>query len=534
MGTVIEQFSKVWQSLGINQKVSIVLSVGGVLIGMIAIIVWSSRPRMQLLYGRLDAQEMAEVVRVVEERAVEYELKGSGSSIFVPSDQVHGLRMSLAAEGIPNGGSVGFEIFDQGNFGISDFVQRTNYIRAVQGELGRTISQLRGVRSARVMVVIPENRMIVSESGSAGATASVFVETGGLTLDEGAVSSIRFLVANAVEGLETRNVAVVDSNGNALSQDIAEDDTVGLASGQFKFRKGLEDYFSNKVESMLTPIVGFGNVIARVSVELDTTTQTLQEETFDPEGQVIRNSTITEDKSESTSENANNPAGITGNVPDDNGNVANGRPIQQTADESVSRTTTFEINKTIRETVRMPGGISGMQAAVLLASQFDGDGDDAQPVPRGQEELDKIRRMVINALGIITPAGANLEEYVTVAEKPFVEPVPGFSAPREPSFMDTVNVTDIARNAIGVGVAVVMFVMFLRMLKRYKPEAVDVEVMEERNGGAGGPGGGDQKQLEMADIGGQITPEFLNELIQERPENISTALKNWVSSQQRK
>lgn len=534
MNTFFEQLSKIWSSLGINQKVSIILSVGGVLIGMTAIVLWSSRPRMQLLYGRLDAQEMSEVVRIVEERGVNYELKQSGSSIFVPSDQVHGLRMSLASEGVPSGGSVGFEIFDQGNFGISDFVQRTNYIRAVQGELGRTISQLRGVRSARVMVVIPENKMIVSETGSSGSSASVFVDTGGLTLDEDAVNSIRFLVANAVEGLEARNVAIVDSNGNALSQDLAEDQAVGAASGQFKFRKNLESYFGKKIETMLTPIVGYGNVIARVSVELDTSTQTLSEEMFDPEGSVIRTQTVTEDKSESMSETANNPAGLTGNIPDAEGGIANGRPLQQTQDESVSKTLNYEINKTIRETVKMPGGIKSMQAAVLLASEFDGEGPDVQIVPRGQEELDKIRRMVINALGIVTPEGANLENFVTVAEKAFVEPIPGLNGPTETSPMSLLNWTDIIRNAVGVGVAVVMFVMFLRMLKRYKPESVDVEVMGESGGSAGGGEGGEPKQLEMADVGGHITPEFLNELIQERPENISTALKNWVQNQQKK
>ena len=531
MSSLIEQFSKIWKSLGINQKVSIVLSVGGVVLGMAAIMFWSSRPRMQLLYGRLDAQEMSEVVRVVEERGVQYELRGSGSSIFVTADQVHSLRMSLAAEGIPNGGSVGFEIFDQGNFGISDFVQRTNYIRAVQGELGRTISQLRGVRSARVMVVIPENRMIVSEQGGGGSSASVFVDTGGGKLDEDAVNSIRFLVANAVEGLETRNVAIVDSNGNALSQDLAEDQNVGMASGQFKFRRNLEDYFGTKIETMLTPIVGFGNVIAKVSVELDTSTQTLSEELFDPEGSVIRTSTVTEDKSNSTSETANNPAGLSGNIPDPDGGLASGRPVQQTNDESVSKTTNFEINKTVRETVKMPGGITNIQAAVLLASQFDGEGPDALPINRDQAELDKIRRMVINALGIVVPDGANLESYVTVAEKPFIEPIPGFAAPADPSFVDTLNITEIIRNAVGVGIAVVMFVMFLRMLKKYKPDSVDVEVMETAGGAAGGGEGGATKQLEMADLGGQITPEFLNELIQERPENISTALKNWVQSQ---
>ena len=522
MGNFIQQFSKIWTSLGINQKVSIILSVAGVLIGMAAIMFWSSRPRMQLLYGRLDAREMAEVVRVVEESGVEYQLQQSGSAIFVPDSQVHGIRMRLAAEGIPNGGTVGFEIFDKGNFGISDFVQRTNYLRAIQGEFGRTISQLRGVRSARVMVVIPENRMILNENNS-GASASVFVDTGGAMLDEGAVSSIRFLVANAVEGLDVQEVAVVDSMGNALSQDLGNEGLVGGASGQFKHQQKLESYYANKIESMLTPIVGLGNVIARVSVELDTSTQTLSEELFDPEGSVVRNQSVTEDTSTSSNETGGTAAGLTSNLPD--GENISSRPRETSQDERTTRTINYEINRTIRETVQMPGGIANIQAAVLIASIMDGDAADAQPVARDQAQLDKIRQMVINSLGIIPAPGANLDELVTIAEKPFVMSVIAPPAEQSPLMM---NWSEIARNAVGVGIAVVMFVMFLRMLKRYKPDSIDVEVMEERNAAAA------QKQLEVAEGAAHITPEFLNELIQERPENISTALKNWVGANQKR
>ena len=226
-----------------------------------ALLMWTSRPHMQLLYGGLDGTEMAEVVAAIEEQSIPYRIKGNGTSIYVSRDQVHQLRANLASNGLPNGGGVGFEIFDRGNFGVSDFVQRTNYIRAVQGELARTVTQVKGVRQARVMVVVPENRLLVDEAQSK-PTASVFVDTGQTILSGEAVNSIRFLVANAVEGLQLNEVAVVDNHGNVLTEEMQQDDLIGIASGQFKYRRSLEEYFSEKIESMLSRVVGINNVIA--------------------------------------------------------------------------------------------------------------------------------------------------------------------------------------------------------------------------------------------------------------------------------
>ena len=171
------------------------------------------RPDYQLLYARLGDKDAAAVISYLEAQNIPHQVTAGGSAVEVPSDQVYKLRMDLAGKGLPSGDGVGFEIFDKGQFGLSDFVQRTNYLRAVQGELARTITQLQGVRAARVMIVQPENRLLLTDQ-SVKSTASVFVDLGGGRLEPDQVNAIRHLVANSVQGLQPDQVAVVDNHGH--------------------------------------------------------------------------------------------------------------------------------------------------------------------------------------------------------------------------------------------------------------------------------------------------------------------------------
>ena len=190
-------------------------------------------------------------------------MSAGGTAVEVPSDQVYKLRMDLAAKGLPSGDGVGFEIFDKGQFGLSDFVQRTNYLRAIQGELARTIGQLQGVRAARVLIVQPENRLLLTDQ-NVKSTASVFVDLGGSHLEADQVNAIRHLVANAVQGLVPDQVAVIDNHGRVVSEELKQDPTLGTASSQIRYRQQVEDYLSRKVESMLAQVIGPGNAVVRV------------------------------------------------------------------------------------------------------------------------------------------------------------------------------------------------------------------------------------------------------------------------------
>ncbi|MBI5800746.1 MAG: flagellar M-ring protein FliF, partial [Verrucomicrobia bacterium] len=222
-----DQLGGIWKQLGVNQRVSLVLATLIVVGGLAGMMLWSSRVNYALLYGRLDDAEAAKVIVVLNESKTPYRT-GANGSILVPADKVHTLRMQLASRGIPRGEGVGFEIFDKPNFGISDFVQRANYSRAVQGELARTISQLDEIEGARVMIVMPENRLLTDNTRR--ATASVFVKLKPhAQLPASAVNSIRFLVANAVEGLQANFVSVVDNHGNVLSENNENDSIGGLS-----------------------------------------------------------------------------------------------------------------------------------------------------------------------------------------------------------------------------------------------------------------------------------------------------------------
>jgi flagellar M-ring protein FliF len=208
-----KQLLDIWGQLGASQRVSVFAATFVLVAGLVAAALWSSHADYGLLYGGLSDAESAKVVAALDDAKIAYKV-GSGGAIMVPQDKVYAMRMQLASKGVPQGEGVGFEIFDKPNFGISDFVQRASYLRALQGELARTIGQLDEVSAARVMIVVPENRLLLDKDKF--PTASVFVRVrGSSALSPQTINSIRFLVANSVEGLKASHVAVVDNLGNA-------------------------------------------------------------------------------------------------------------------------------------------------------------------------------------------------------------------------------------------------------------------------------------------------------------------------------
>ena len=285
-----QQLLAIWKQLGASQRISVVLATLVVVGGVIGMLVWSSRVEQALLYGKLSDSESAKVMAALDDAKVPYTVGRTGGAIYVPADKVYIMRAQLALKGIPRGDGVGFEIFDKPNFGISDFIQRANYVRALQGELARTIAQLDEIDSARVMIVMPENRLLIDRDKH--PTASVFVRVrGNSSLAAQTVNSIRFLVANSVEGLKANFVAVVDNLGNALSENSEEDSIAGLTTSQLGARRNLELYLAKKAEGMLDKVLGPGQALVRVSADINFDTLSRTEEIFDPLGQVIRSQT---------------------------------------------------------------------------------------------------------------------------------------------------------------------------------------------------------------------------------------------------
>jgi len=528
-----------WQQLGLNQRVSLVVAALAVAGSLAAVVIWSRQPDFQLLYGRLSEKDASQIISSLQTQNVPHKIANGGATVYVPADQVHRLRMELAGKGVPTGDGVGFEIFDKGQFGLSDFVQRTNYLRALQGELGRTIGQLDGVRSARVMIVQPENRLLLTGQG-VKPTASVFVELAGNRLDSEAVNSIRHLVANAVQGLNTDQVAVVDQKGRVLSEDLRQDPMLSTASSQMRYRQQIEDYLARKVETMLIPVVGVGNAVVRVSAEIETEATTLVQEKYDPDGQVVRSLTSTDDTSNSSEQRAGGVVGVTANTPDKPGatNADGARPANVTETNRKNRTTTYEINRSITNVTRQPGSLKNVTASVFVgmrkapaaapapAAAADATANApaaapvaAAPLPRTPEELQALRQVVINALGLRPTPGQTLDSLVSLQEVSFqVEPISDKieeiqSATRVQGWIDG------ASRYIAMAVALAVLFVFWRMLGRQKPESVPVELLTASPRET-------QRQMQNS---GALTPELLNELIRQKPVNIGTALKDWVA-----
>jgi flagellar M-ring protein FliF len=534
MKTFAQSLLALWKQLGLNQRVSLVVAALAVVGGLVGVVMWGQRPDYQLLFGRLGEKDAAAVISYLEAQNVPHEVTAGGSAVLVPANQVYKLRMDLAGKGLPNGDGVGFEIFDKGQFGLSDFVQRTNYMRALQGELARTIVQLQGVRSARVMIVQPENRLLLTEQG-VKPTASVFIDIGSSRFETEQVDAIRHLVANAVQGLDPNQVSVIDNRGRVLSAELQQDPTLGTASSQIRYRQQVEDYLGKKVESMLASVIGPGNAVVRVSADIDTEATTLTEEKYDPEGQVVRTQTVTEDTTSTMEQhNSGGPVGVTANVPEKTpGSPASAAPAPKPASTSEqsrkNHTTTYEINRTTTNITRNPGSVKNVTAAVFIAERVIAPvAAPGAKTPAGEptvqkrtaEELNALRQIVINALGLKPAPGQSLDSLVSLQEVPFqsAEPLPTqIEAIQSEGRLQ--GWLDMASHWAAIGGAIAVLLVFWRVLSRQKPEPVPIEVLSMSPDAAA-------RSLPNSN---SVTPELLNELIRQKPANVGVALRDWVA-----
>jgi len=531
LAKLLAQLRTIWNQLGASQRVSVAAATFVLLAGLGTLAFWSSHTDYGLLYGGLSDGEAAKVVSALDDAKVPY--RASGGSIYVPADKIYAMRMQLASKGIPQSDGVGFEIFDKPNFGISDFVQRANYTRAVQGELARTISQIDEVEAARVMIVLPENRLLLDKDKF--PTASVFVRVrGNSQLPPQAVNSIRFLVANSVEGLKPNHVTVVDNLGNVLSENSDDDSVAGMSGSELAARRNLEQYLAQKAQDMLEKVLGPGQAIVRVSADIDYDTQTSTQEKFDPDGQVVRTQTKNDENEDSSITSANNsPVGISANTSTNSTETASSGPLNTTQNHKTTSTIEYEIGKTTSSLVQAAGGIKRLSAAVTVATQTEGAGSDRKVVNRTPEELNKLRDIVANAIGINATRG----DTISLEELPFndqfaADVTQEFNQQQQREFW-----WNLARNLSYPAIGLVAFMILLRLLKRTPVQDIPIGVPVGRLVGAykaNGNGNGNGHSPRFGDLAfdtppGVVTVDVLNRLIKENPANMTQAIRDWMN-----
>ena len=399
---------EIFSKFSINQRMIILVALAGSVAGLIALALWTQQPDIQVLFTNLNSEDAAAIIDKLKESKVPYETSGGGTTILVPSAQVHDLRLQLATEGLPHGGGVGYEIFDRSSIGMSEFIQKLNYRRALQGELARTIAQMPEVERARVHLAIPERRLFASEQDKARASVILSLRSG-QTLSKSQVQGVLHLVSSSVEGLQARDVTIVDGHGRLLSS-AAVDESVGLTNSQLEYQRTIEKDIETRIQTMLERIVGLNKAVVRVSSVVDFRKVETTEERYDPNSQVVRSEQRGQEKS-------NGVNGISGGVPGVQSNVPPGseqEPSQTSSSSSQTKNETinYEISRIVSKIVEPVGAIKQLSVAVLVDGTYEtvkpAEGDAANPggsegvrmyVPRSEEDLKRIEEIVKKAMG---------------------------------------------------------------------------------------------------------------------------------------
>lgn len=385
--------------------------MGSVLLGLMIFFVFISlrvsTTEMNLLYSDLSTMDSGAMAAKLEETKIPYEVSADGTRILVPDTEVGRARMLLAQAGLPNGGSMGYELFDQqSGFGTTNAVQNINAMRALEGELARTIAALDPVRSARVHLVLPQRELFARESRPASASVALGLRAG-KRIEPEQIAAIQSLVASAVPELKMESVSIIDQNGNLLARGGESSENQATMKAQ-ELRLKQEQRLVQTIEDLVGRTVGYGKVRASVTASLNFDRIQTNEELYNPEQQVARSTQTVEesaqerDAAEQNVSVENNLPGVGSDILGDQGPTSNSARTEET--------TNYEISKTVRSTVREGGDIERLSVAVLVDGTYTTAEDGTKTYqPRPQEELDQITALVKSAIGLNEDRGDTLE-----------------------------------------------------------------------------------------------------------------------------
>ena len=523
------------------------MALGAVTIALMAFFAYITMrvtaPAMTTLFTDMNLQDSTSVVRELEQRAVKYEMRGDGGTVLVPKDQVLRLRMDLASKGLPTGGGVGYEIFDKSDsLTATSFVQNLNQLRALEGELARTIRSLDRVQNARVHLALPEKQLFQREKKE--ARASIVLKVRG-ELDPGQVRAIRHLVATAVEGLKPDRVSVVDEAGRLLADGAGDSGDTGVIAAEKQ--QSYERRVRQQVEEIVTSVVGRGRTRVQVAAEMDFNRIQQTQESFDPESRVVR-STQTRNENNLSNDAKEGQVTVGNELPGANaqGGNANAREASQKNEETVN----YEISKTVRTEVIEGGRVKRLSIAVLVDGNYNRVANaPAEYQARPQEELDRINTLVRSAVGFDQRRG-DLIEVVNLrfAEAPPVEEIKELSLfERLFSFSkdDTFRMLELGVLAL-VTIFAFLFVIRPLMATLAAPDKNAKTVMVQAANGQmiavaapaalAGPVADDvptatEQMIEMSQINGAIQArsiEKVGDVASRSPQETVAILRQWI------
>jgi flagellar M-ring protein FliF len=521
MNESVRQFFNLLNSLPISKKISMVFVIILVVTGFVLMFFWTNQENYQVLFSDLSQGDASAIASKLKERNTPYRLDGNGTMIMVPEEKVYELRLSLAGDGLPNGGNVGFEIFDHTDFKTTKFVQELNYRRALQGELARTINRFKEINESRVFIAIPEESLFIEDHKPASASIQLDLRS---NLPPAKLTAIVHLVASAVEGLEPEHVTVVDTKGRLIFKGgIGDESSSELSNTQLDYKTNIESEIKTNVQSMLEGIVGPGKAIVRVTAEIDFDKITLSEEEYDPSATAIRSSRNIEEIMQA-GEKENNVAQTLidkrrGVVPSPN----------QTQNKKMKKdvATNYEINKITRTILKPAGEIKRLSVAAVIDGNYEPekleDGTTKiKYMPRSEQEIKTFQEIVKKAMGY----NEDREDQVSVSSIPFAGSAPmEYNAGAEVSKFDQIItiVKDYRRTIVNFLLVLMVFMLIVKpLLNSVKKITKEVTVQSRELAS----GSGKYDRLPESKEMGRI--ERVREISNKDPEKAQQLVKGWI------
>jgi flagellar M-ring protein FliF len=501
---LISQLTALWRKLSVQQKLITSTLVIVTVLGMVALLVWAqaggrkaSDSSYKVLYSDLELDEAGTITEQLQKSNTPYKLDNGGRTILVPTKQLYEARIALAREGLPKSHGLGYELFDKTNFGMTDFVQKINARRAIEGELQRTIEGLEEVKNARVHIVTPEPSVFLDQQKEAKASIVVMCKPG-RELNKDQIRGIGFLVSSSVDGLKPENVSILDCDGKLLSSPFADDETALLGSHNMELQQNIEHYLENKATQLLAGILGPSKAFVKVSVELDFDRVEKTMEQYNPDSRVVRSE-------ERVDENVKN-------APD--------------GDNQKERSlTNYEIDKTVQHVIQEVGNVKRLTVSVAVDGKYKkNDKGVLNYEARSTEEVASIEDIIKNAVGYDLSRG----DQITVSQLQFDneflrQEQEDFQKHEQWQFRLTV-----IKYAVGA-LIIILLLLFLRWAAKTVVEAMNppLPAMEP----LAVPVREEPKEEEIPeDVRKALgLVERLEGMIVEEPANISAIIRHWIS-----
>lgn len=505
----------------LNRKIALG-AITAISIGLFAFLIIQARVAdYQLLYANLSEADAGSVVNWLKTQNIPYQFKNGGKNIWIGADKIYDTRLDLAANGLPSGGDVGFEIFDKQSFALTDYVQKVNHTRALQGELSRTITSLDPVESTRVHLAIPEKRLFKNQQKN--PTASVIVSlTHGRQLDPDQVQGILHLVAGSITGLTPENVKVIDSNGVVLDGRDKPDNENLLSVDMLTFQQDVEYRLQMRAQDLLDTIMGKNKAMVRVTAALDFSKVEKTQELYDADEPVIRSEQLNEESN--GVQTTGGIPGVQSNLQGSSGGLASTEPPSNKS----SRTTNYEISKTISKIVNPVGTIKSLSVSILVADRIvtDENAETTTSVPLSREELKSIEKMVASALGIIPDRG----DKINVVSMPFSEsPEKEMVAQQLPETLIYQYLPAIKIFLIAIGALLFYLLLIRPIIKTMKGEVTaHYKTVEELERESEQQYKAEQEELARSMIHDEDQVVRLRKEVMRNPVPTAYIIKNWI------